>query len=288
MQPNPLPCAAGLKRKTADMNGTAPVWRDARRWMLVLAMGCTVLLAACSQKDLYSKLTEQQANEMVAALRVAGLPAEKEAREGGKSFAVTTSGQDFPRAVEVLKAGGYPKKTHLDFVQINPKTGFVTTPTEERGRFAYILQQEIAGTLSSIDGVVQARVHVSIPEKDHLSDKVVPATASVFIKHRADLDMNAQVGQIKGIVVNAIEGLPYENVTVALFKADPLPPVASPAKSTDAMDQLKLALAGVVALGVLVIAFAVWVWLRQRRQTKLSQTGQQVVTVRGEPLDNLR
>lgn len=265
----------------------APLWRDARRWMLVLALGCMVLLAACSQKDLYSKQTEQQANEMVAALRVAGLEAEKEAREGGKSYAVTVSSQDFARAMEVLNAGGYPKKTRQSFVEIFPKSGFVTPPTEERARFGYALQESLAGTLSKIDGVVEADVHVSIPEKNHLSDKVVPSTASVFIKHRADLDMNAQVGQIKGIVVNAIEGLPYENVTVALFKADPLP-VASPAQATNRMDQLTLALAGVAALGVLVIAFAAWVWLRQRRQAKRGSTGQQVVTVRGEPLDNLR
>lgn len=255
--------------------------------MLMLALGCMVLLAACSQKDLYSKLTEQQANEMVAALRVAGVAAEKEAREGGKSFSVTTSGTDFPRAVEVLNAAGLPKKSFEDIGQIYPKSGFVTNPTEDRARFTHALQQEIGGTLSSIPGVVQARVHVSIPEKDHLSDKVAPATASVFIKHRADVDMNAQVGQIKGMVVNAIEGLPYENVTVALFKADPLP-VASPVKSTDRMDQLTMALAAVAGLGVLVIAFATWVWLRQRRQAKRGMAGQQVVTVHGEPLDNLR
>ena len=288
MPTDPLPRAAGLKRKTADMNGMAPLWRDARRWMLVLALGCTALLTACSQKDLYSKQTEQQANEMVAALRVAGLEADKEAREGGKSFAVTVSSQDFPRAVEVLNAGGYPKKTFEDLGQIFQKTGFVVTPTEERARFAHGLQESIGGTLSTIPGVVQARVHVSIPEKDHLSDKVAPATASVVIKHRADVDMNAQVGQIKGVVVNAIEGLPYENVTIALFKADPLP-VASPAdKATDRMDQLTLALAGVAALGVLVIAFAVWVWLRQKRQAKRGSMGQQVVTVHGAPLDNMR
>ena len=253
--------------------------------MWVLALGCTVLLAACSQKDLYSKLTEQQANEMVAALRVVGLTADKEAREGGKSFAVTTSSQDFSRAVEVLNAGGFPKKSFDSMGQIFKKEGFVSSQLEEKARYNYALSQEVANTLSSIDGVVQARVHVSVPEKDHLADKVVPATASVFIKHRADMDLNAQVGQIKGIVVNAIEGLPYENVTVALFKADPLP-VMNPPKTTDVMDQMKLALVGVASLGVLVIAFAVWVWLRQRRQAKRGQG--QAVAVRAEPLENLR
>lgn len=255
--------------------------------MLVLALGSMMLLAACSQKDLYSKQTEQQANEMVAALRVAGLAAEKEAREGGKSYAVTVSSQDFARAMEVLTAGGYPRKIRQSFVEIYPKSGFVTAPTEERARLSYALQESLAGTLSKIDGVVEADVHVSIPEKDHLSEKLVPAKASVFIKHRADLDMNAQVGQIKGLVVNAIEGLPYDNVTVALFKADPLP-VASPAKTADRVDQLTMALAGVAAFGVLVIVFAIWVWLRQRRQAKRGLASQQVVTVRGEPLDNLR
>jgi type III secretion protein J len=190
---------------------------------LLAVIGLAVLLAACSQKDLYGKLTEQQANEMVAALRMAGVAAEKESREGGKSFAVTTNSGDFPRAVEVLNAGGYPKNAYDSMGQVFKKEGFVSSPLEERARYTHALSQEIANTLSSIDGVVQARVHVSVPEQDRLADKQAPATASVFIKHRPDMDMTGQVGQIKALVVNAIEGLPYDNVTVALFKADPLP-----------------------------------------------------------------
>ena len=55
-------------------------------------------------------------------------------------------------------------------------------------------------------------MHVSVPEKNPLSDKPATATASVFIRHRPGLDMTQQVGKIKALVVNAIEGLPYDNI----------------------------------------------------------------------------
>ena len=50
---------------------------------LALPVALTVLLSACGEQTLYAKLDERQANDMVAALRLAGVPAEKVARETG-------------------------------------------------------------------------------------------------------------------------------------------------------------------------------------------------------------
>ena len=49
----------------------------------------TLLLAACSEQELYGQLSERQANEMVAVLRSTGIAAEKVSSEG--KFSVTTS-----------------------------------------------------------------------------------------------------------------------------------------------------------------------------------------------------
>ena len=41
-----------------------------------------VLLAACSEQEIYSQLSERQANEMVAVLRSAGIDADKKVQDG--------------------------------------------------------------------------------------------------------------------------------------------------------------------------------------------------------------
>ena len=63
------------------------------------------------------------------------------------------------------------------------------------------------------------RPHLSLPERDILDDQPKPASASVFIKHRPDAKIGNHVAEIKALVVNSVQGLPYDNVTVTLFPA---------------------------------------------------------------------
>src|SRR5579864_1005560 len=198
-----------------------------KRWSICLALA---LLAGCDSQELYSKLTERQANEMVAALRSAGISGDKVAQDG--TFSVVTARGDFPAAVSVLNARGLPREVFTDLCTVFKREGFVSSPTEERGRMLCALSQEIANTIADIDGVITARVHLSMPEHNPLMDKPQPSGASVFIKHRADRDLASQITQIKALVVNSIEGLTYDNVTVALFPADEtLPESAKPPAS---------------------------------------------------------
>jgi type III secretion protein J len=224
------------------------------------------LLTACNEQELYGQLSERQANEMVAVLRSAGIDADKQGKEG--VFAIQTSRGDFPAAVRALAAQGYPREQYDSMGTVFKREGFVSSPLEERARLVHAMSQEIANTLSSIDGVVQARVHLVMPERHPLADKAVPSAASVFIKHRPDKDMTAQVAQIKALVVNSIEGLPYENVTVALFPAEELP-AAPPAKAGTAAspapgDSLPVPLMAGTLGGVLLLGGGGMLWLRRR------------------------
>lgn len=189
---------------------------------LRFAAGCALaaLLAGCGSQELYSQLSERQANEMVAVLRSAGLEADKQTQEGGKGYAVSTSRSDFSLAVRTLSAQGYPREQFDSLGKVFKKEGFVSSPLEERARLVHALSQEISNTIANIDGVVMARVHLVVPERNPLLDKPQRASAAVFIKHRRDKDLAPQTAQIKALVVNSIEGLPYDNVTVALFPAE--------------------------------------------------------------------
>lgn len=183
-----------------------------------LAPLALVLLAGCNEQELYSKQTERSANEMVAALRQAGLKADKKGAEGG--FAVITSSNDFSRAMQVLETRGLPRAAYDSLGKVFKPNGFVSTPLEERARWVHATSEELSNTLATIDGVITARVHLVMPERNPLVDKVRPSAASVLIKHRADKDLSALTSQIKALVVNGIEGLAYDNVTVALVPAE--------------------------------------------------------------------
>jgi len=237
-----------------------PCWR---RWALALAALGLLLLGGCSSQELYSQLSERQANEMVAALRSAGIDAEKKSQEG--RFSVTTGRSDFPRAVQVLNAQGLPREAFDSMGKIFKREGFVSSPLEEHARLNHAMSQEISNTLGGIDGVISARVHLVVPERNPLADKPMPARASVVIKHRPDKDLAAQTTQIKALVVNSVEGLAYENVTVALFPADALPgatPAADTPATRSAMLEAPLLSGGLVGAAALGGGGLLW-WRRR-------------------------
>lgn len=228
----------------------------------LITLACALaLLAGCSRQELYSQLSERQANEMVAVLRSAGLSAEKASQDG--HYSVQTSAADFPQAVRTLSAQGYPREEFDSMGKVFKREGFVSSPLEERARLVHALSQEISNTIASIDGVVHARVHLVVPERNPLADKLQPAAAAVFIKHRPDKDLAPQVAQIKALVVNSIEGLPYDNVTVALFPAESLPGPGKPATTASRRNVMEVPLMAGTAAGMFAFGAGL-IWWRRR------------------------
>ena len=186
--------------------------------ILILALG----LVSCADESLYSGLTEKEANEIIALLHNAGISATKSS-SGEQRYTVSTSRETFSQAIELLKTNGFPKNRFESLGDVFKKEGFVSSPLEERARLNYAQSQELSRTIESIDGVILARVHLAIPKENQLDNQHKPSSASVFIKHRRGIDLSGRESQIKALIVNSIEGLPYENVTVAMFSANPVP-----------------------------------------------------------------
>lgn len=186
---------------------------------------CAAMLLACvagCNQELYSGLDERDANQMISVLSDAGIGASKEnveTRDGGSSWQVNVDSSQVGDALNVLRAHGLPHQELESLGKIFQQQGLVATPAEERVRYIYGVQQELARTLDDVDGVVVAHVQVVIPENDPLSDKVKPSSASVYIKYRPGVDLQAMAPMVKDLVTHSIEGLSYDNVSLFLQEA---------------------------------------------------------------------
>jgi len=175
-------------------------------------------LAAC-KVSLFSELDEREGNEILATLLEHDVPA---AKVVGKDnvISITVDESDVARAIEILNRNGYPRDDFNNLGDIFQQQGLISSPLEERVRYIYGLSQTIAETLSLIDGVITARVHIVLPQAQPLDEIAKPSSASVFIKYRPGSQVQQQIQQIKLMVQNSVEGLSYDKISVALFPAD--------------------------------------------------------------------
>ena len=177
---------------------------------------CALALAGC-RVEVYDKLSQRDANEMTALLLIAGIDAERVTHKDG-TFAVSVGEDDFAEAVTLIDRSGLPKPKFATMTDVLSDDRLIASPSEERARLNYALSQELSRTVSDIDGVVIARVHLATPSEDPLSRRdQQPPTASVAIHHRADLSAGGIVPRIKTLVANAVDGLEYDRVSIALF-----------------------------------------------------------------------
>ena len=178
----------------------------------------TLLLLGC-KVELYSGLNEREGNEMLAILLDNNIPSEKLV-DKDKVVTIMVNSPDVSRSIKILSSLGFPKEKYSSIGDIFPKDGLISSPTEERARYTYSMSQELSSTLSMIDGVITARVHVVLPqEQDSLTDVNYPSSASVFIKYTPELELAGLVPKVKTLVANSIEGLSLEKITVSLFPA---------------------------------------------------------------------
>lgn len=180
-----------------------------------LIFAAALALSGC-KTDLYAGLSQRDANEMAAALMQAGIPAERRTVKAGE-FTIRVDEAHFAQAMQVLETRGLPRERFKEFGEIFAGDSFIPTPTEERARMIYARNQELSRTVSEIEGVIRARVHLVLPERDPLAREVRPASASVAIHYAPNTDVEGLAPRIKLLIANSVEGLAYERVSVAFF-----------------------------------------------------------------------
>lgn len=223
-------------------------------WLLLLCL----TLAGCGNEQLLGRLQEQEANVMAAILESGGIPVTKTAGSEN-TYTLSVPSADFARSVELLHSMGFPRRTYSTIGDVFQSSGMVSSPGEDRIRFMYALSESLGETLTQIDGVVSARVHITLPNNDPLSDSTFPSSASVLIKHRLNARIEPLRPQVKSLVANSVEGLEYANVSLVLVPAEPLQLPDEPSRVTPdeshIWDYITIAVSLVLAFGCLGFYF---------------------------------
>ena len=248
------------------MNGLRVSWRLSWRlsWRFVLGLVLVASLLACSRKvEFMAAMPESEANEVLAALQIAGISAEKLAGKEGM-VGVSIDAEQVGRAVTLLREKGLPRERFAGMGQVFKKEGLISSPLEERARYLYALSQELGATLTQIDGVIVARVHVVLPERGVSGELGIPSSAAVFIKHQDGYNLDTVLPQVRRLVTNSIPGLTAEKVSIVLVGAQsgrPADPAASPTNTAGAAAQQPTASTGLSNPAVMSILFLIVILL---------------------------
>ncbi|MEM8797501.1 MAG: type III secretion inner membrane ring lipoprotein SctJ [Pseudomonadota bacterium] len=237
-----------------------------RRFAAFILFILIVTTVSACKENLYTGLSEREANEMLAILMSQGIEAGRTV-EKDETNTILVEKSAIPKAVDVLNKAGYPKQQFTNMGEVFQGNGFILSPTEERARFIFAMSEELSRTISDIDGVLTARIHVVLPRNNPLKRDTTPSSASVFIRHSSKADLDGLLPKIKMLVASSIEGLTYDKVSVVMTIADPIfedLSVTSIDRAQSSFDFMTLrtlveALFGLAALIGLLIIF----WIRR-------------------------
>ncbi len=185
-----------------------------------------LVTTGCNTVELTSGLSESSATEVIVVLRGNGITAEKISDESGqeKTWTVTVASGRASDAWQVLVENELPRDEPKGFAEFFGKSKLIPTETEEKAIFLQAICGELARTIEAMPSVIDARVHVSIPDKDPLrrvveGEEPPQATAAVMVKHwkagdGALPEERIDERDIKTLVAASVEGLKSDKVTV--------------------------------------------------------------------------
>jgi flagellar M-ring protein FliF len=178
-----------------------------------VAVGVTVVLwwRGPNWSLLYGNLSDSDASSVVQALQTAAIEYKLDSNSG----AIMVPAERVHEARLQLAGQGLPqgKTASLDLMSKDP--GFGVSQFMENARYQYALEGELARTISSLQAVEAARIHLALPQQSAFVRDRRPASASVLLQLRAGHRLQPeQVSAIVHLVASSIPELDSDNVTV--------------------------------------------------------------------------
>ena len=180
---------------------------------VVLVIGAIAVLLLTQKKAdkdyLYLNLSESDNTEVMSELK----------KQRFDDFVMDSKGilvsvdQIIPLRLKLAQEG-LPSRGMIGWEKFDDKD-FTRTEFEQNINKLRAIQGELSRTISSIDGIISARVHIVTPKKALFQEDEEKPTAAIYIKTNQNLALTPK--QIKGIthlVSRSVEGLDVEHITI--------------------------------------------------------------------------
>lgn len=188
---------------------------------LALVLGLAVAIAAGvglvmwvqdpMYRPLFADLPAKDASAVMDALQSANIPFQVDQNSG----AIMVPVDRIYDARMTLSAQGLPQTGGVGFESLRKDPGFGTSRFLQTARFHRALETELGRTITSLNAVRSARVHLAIPERSAFIGDNRKPTASVTLTLFPGRSLSdGQVQAVVNLVAGAVPELGAERVTV--------------------------------------------------------------------------
>lgn len=171
----------------------------------------SIRMSSPEMKLLYTDLSSIDSGAIAAKLEEADIRYEISA-DGGR---ITVPSDVVGRARMLLASEGLPNGGSMGYEIFDKQSGFGTTNFVQNINQVRALEGELARTISSLDNIRSARVHLVLPQRELFSRESRTASASVFVGLRSGGSPDrAQIVAIQSLVASAVSELKSTNVSI--------------------------------------------------------------------------
>lgn len=179
--------------------------------MLLFFVFVSLRVSTPEMKLLYSDLSSIDSGSIAAKLEEAAIPYSV-SPDGTRIMA---SEKDIGRARLLLAEAGLPNGGSLGYEIFDKKSSFGTTNFVQNINQVRALEGELARTISAVENVRSARVHLVLPQRELFSREARPASASVYLGVRPGARLEqSSIYAIQSLVASAVPDLKASNVTI--------------------------------------------------------------------------
>lgn len=162
-------------------------------------------------KMLYKDLGTEDSSAVAGKLEEMGIQYEV----SGDGGLIKVPEKDVGRARALLAQAGLPNSGSLGYELFDKQSSFGTTSFVQNITQVRALEGELARTISSIEAIRSARVHLVLPQRELFSRESRPASASVFLRMKGSGSLDReQIAGIQSLVASAVPDLKAKNVSI--------------------------------------------------------------------------
>lgn len=178
---------------------------------VIIALAFSILLNSTDYVTIFDQLSESETSEILAVLQ--GMDVEVKL---DKSGSVMVPQEDETRVRMALATEGYPK-SGLSYYLIEENSGILSTDYERKQYMNMQLQERIAASIKTLDGVKDAVVTITVPGEEvfYLQEKEKPSASVIIHMTQGNTLTNEQILGIQNLVAKSVSGLTKENIALS-------------------------------------------------------------------------